>query len=325
MLKRNLLKRVLPIALSFAMAFQSVPMTALASEIPSANFDAESTVVSVEDHEGGTDMNPPAGTEDGTDTNVPAGGEGGTGTNPSVGGEDGTDTNASVGAEADTDTNPPAGTDDGTDTDSVTGTENGTEAGSNNGTNTDTDTEPATGTNTDTGAESEPAAGTEADTAEPGQDTQISAIPTKIIVDPSNLYLPEGFRRESGENRLTYSIMYGEIDEYGDTIDFRDVIDSVKYAAAIEIDGTGKPALKDDYLILEWKEVQKAGDGTEILTAMTEVPRHVGSYALHLQTRETEGICGVAEYNVYFNITPRKLVHQIINSAYFEKCDIISL
>ncbi len=315
MLKRNLLKRVLPIALSFAMAFQSVPMTALASEIPSANFDAESTVVSVEDHEGGTDMNPPAGTEDGTDTNVPAGGEGGTGTNPSVGGEDGTDTNASVGAEADTDTNPPAGTDDGTDTDSVTGTENGTEAGSNNGTNTDTDTEPATGTNTDTGAESEPAAGTEADTAEPGQDTQISAIPTKIIVDPSNLYLPEGFRRESGENRLTYSIMYGEIDEYGDTIDFRDVIDSVKYAAAIEIDGTGKPALKDDYLILEWKEVQKAGDGTEILTAMTEVPRHVGSYALHLQTRETEGICGVAEYNVYFNITPRKLELALGGSA----------
>lgn len=178
MLKRNLLKRVLPIALSFAMAFQSVPMTALASEIPSENFDAESTVVSVEDHEGGTDMNPPAGTEDGTDTNVSAGGEGGTDTNPSVGGEAGTDT------------------------DSVTGTENGTEAGSNNGTNTDTDTEPATGTNTDTGAETEPAAGTEADTAEPGQDTQISAIPTKIIVDPSNLYLPEGFRRESGENRL---------------------------------------------------------------------------------------------------------------------------
>ena len=36
MFKRNLLKRVLPIMLSVAMVFQSVPMTALAVENPEA-------------------------------------------------------------------------------------------------------------------------------------------------------------------------------------------------------------------------------------------------------------------------------------------------
>lgn len=251
MLKRNLLKRVLPIILSMAIVFQSVPMTAsaagdLGTVIPAAA-DSEAAETPV-----------PDGDNDSGVTEV---------------------TDAEVGADQISDGT--AKEDSKTET-SGNEREDGSKETADDGTGTDNGR-------------------TDEDAAQPGQDAQVAVISTEITMD-GYLRLPSGFTYDNSESRLTYNTPYSENNQFGS------VMNNVKNAADIKVNGRTVSELKDDYLILEWKEVKEAGDGTETLAAMTGTPQNVGSYALHLETRVREGICGAAEYNLYFNITKRKLV-----------------
>ncbi len=267
MFKRNLLKQVLPIMLSLAMVFQSVPMTALAAENPEA-------VVSTTDAE--PEMDETASLEGGSGSDLSD------------------DTNEASDSESVSDET--TETDDGkTET---TDAENDAETGNTASEDGKTET-------TDTEAESESnSQETDEDTAKSDQDAQVAIASTEIIVSES-LSLSDVFMRDYSADKLVYMTSYSENDRFGQ------VMNAVKDQAVIKVNGESASGLKDDYLILEWKEVKKAEDGTETLAAMTGTPQNVGSYALHLTTRAQEGICGVAECIVYFNITPKKLAIEL--------------
>lgn len=292
MFKRNLLKRVLPIMLSVAMVFQSVPMTALAVENPEA-------VVSTTEAD-------PAAEPEADETTSPDGDSGSNSSDDAGGASDSekvSDETTEMGdggtETTDTETETETGGTETTDTDAETGdteaedinVETGnSESGDGKTEATDVETE-SNGNETDE------------DTTQPGQDEQVAVASTEVTVNEGGLSLGSGFVRDNSADRLTYIVPYSIDDLFGN------VINVVKDAAVIKVNGESVPALKDDYLILEWKEVKKSEDGAETLVAMTGTPQSVGSYALHLTTRVQEGVCGAVQegYNVYFNITPRKL------------------
>lgn len=292
MFKRNLLKRVLPIMLSVAMVFQSVPMTALAVENPEA-------VVST------TEADPAAEPE--ADETTSPDGDSGSNSSDDAGGasdsekvSDETTEMGDGGTEiTDTETETETGGTETTDTDAETGD---TEA---EDTNVETgNSESGDGKTEATDVETESNGNeTDEDTTQSGQDEQVAVASTEVTVNEGELSLGSGFVRDNSADRLTYIVPYSLDDLFGN------VINVVKDAAVIKVNGESVPALKDDYLILEWKEVKKSEDGAETLVAMTGTPQSVGSYALHLTTRVQEGVCGAVQegYNVYFNITPRKL------------------
>lgn len=292
MFKRNLLKRVLPIMLSVAMVFQSVPMTALAVENPEA-------VVSTTEAD-------PAAEPEADETTSPDGDSGSNSSDDAGGASDSekvSDETTEMGdggtETTDTETETETGGTETTDTDAETGD---TEA---EDTNVETgNSESGDGKTEATDVETESNGNeTDEDTTQSGQDEQVAVASTEVTVNEGELSLGSGFVRDNSADRLTYIVPYSLDDLFGN------VINVVKDAAVIKVNGESVPALKDDYLILEWKEVKKSEDGAETLVAMTGTPQSVGSYALHLTTRVQEGVCGAVQegYNVYFNITPRKL------------------
>lgn len=265
MFKRNLLKRVLPIMLSVAMAFQSVPMTVLATENPeavvstaeadpAADLEADETTSLESDSGSASDLSDDANGTSDSDKISDGTGE------MSDGGRETTDTETETG---------------GTESEDKKTEEAGAETGSN-------------------GSE------TNEDTAQSDQDAQVTVESTEITVNESSLSLND-FMRDNSADKLTYITSYSENDQFGQ------VMNAVKDAAVIKVNGESVPTLKSDYLSLEWKEIKKAEDGKETPVSMTGTPQNVGSYALHLVTRKQEGICGEAECDVYFNITPKEL------------------
>lgn len=287
MLKRNLLKRVLPIMLSVAMAFQSVPMTALAVEDPGA-------VVSTTEAD-------PATEPEASETSSPDGDDSlGLTEDTSAASDSG---QTSDGTTTDTDDSESETTDAGSGTETgSTETETGnaeTETG-----NTETEVSKTETTDTETGTETSDGENKD-DAEQPGEDVQATVTSTEITIDENVLKnnLPYGFSHDDIASRPTYTVSYSD----SENDQFNTVMGTIKNVADLKVNDKSAPALKDDYLILEWKEVKKAGDGTETLAAMTGTPRNVGSYALHLETRPVDGLCGEAKCDVYFNITPKKL------------------
>lgn len=131
--------------------------------------------------------------------------------------------------------------------------------------------------------------------AESGADTQAAVTSTEITVEDAAAY--GSFERVQSESRLTYTMPYSESGS-------SNVLDIVIDKTSIIVNGEKTDELKTNYLLAEWREVK---DGTVAEAAMTGTPQNVGSYAVHLETREQEGVCGKAAYDVYFNITPKEL------------------
>lgn len=259
MLKRKVLKRILPILLSLAMAFQSVPMTAMAEEIQPA---AEETVAAEPAAEPAEDA-PDDQSDESADTNT------GTGSAENEGGS---------GAQPGTDASADTGTDAGPETDNAT------------------DDKPEADAGTDASAE----AGQEIPPTGVGADEQAEAGSAEISFSELDYWLNYDnnvFKRVEGENSLTYTASYSE-----DTR-FSSVINNVKNAVVIKVNGETVSNIKDDYLTLEWRE--KTGDNW---AAMTGLPQNVGSYALHLEVKSQEGVWEKDEEDIFFHITPRKLM-----------------
>lgn len=255
MLKQNLLKRVVPFLLSLAMAFQSVPMTAVAVEGPQASTVTQETDTPAES------------------TTDPA--------------EEASGSKADETASADIGVN-----------------DSGNQTGMQTGEGTD---HAQTETDTDVNTETTPGAGAESDEntdssegqteapAESGADKQAAVTSTEITVEDAAAY--GSFKRVQGESRLTYTMPYSESGS-------GNVLNTVIGKTSIIVNGEKTDALKTNYLFAEWREVK---DGAVAEAAMTGTPQNVGSYAVHLETREQEGVCGKAAYDVYFNITPKEL------------------
>lgn len=164
-----------------------------------------------------------------------------------------------------------------------------------------------TGSDTDVNTETVPGAGAESDEntdssegrteapAESGADKQAAVTSTEIAVEDAVAY--GSFKRVQGESRLTYTMPYSESGS-------GNVLNTVIDKTSILVNGEKTDALKTNYLLAEWREVK---DGAVAEAAMIGTPQNVGSYAVHLETREQEGVCGKAAYDVYFYITPKEL------------------
>lgn len=230
MFRRNLFKRVLPIILSMAMTFQSVPMAVSAAEVP-----ADAPVTDAAE-------NPPAEGSEPTEDNAAASGL-----------EESSDETAEAVEKDD-------------------------------------------GEAKDAGIQTDKTK-TDGEDAQFDQESQAVITSTEITV--GSISLPSDFKLDNGESRLTYTVSYKETDQ------FAGVIDEVEKVAGIKVNGENQTL--ENYLTFAWKEVKKDAEGKETLAEMTGTPRNAGSYALHLETREQEGVCGKAEYDVYFNIVPAEV------------------
>lgn len=286
MFKRNLLKRTLPVMLSVAMTFQSVPITAMAAEDPPVTVSAEAAEPEAE-----TEAEP---TEDLSESG--SGEEAAPAEDAAVGSGEEAAPTEDVSAGSGEETAPVENTDDGSGSDTV-GNDQNTESGAGTETGTEIAVKPETDTKTETTETDQ--AGAEISEAEPSQDAQAEIVSTEIKV--GELSLEENFERQNGADGHVYTTTYSTSDQ------FDGVMDSVIDGTHIEVNGEKADGLKETYLTAEWKKVAQDAEGKEVLEAMTGTPENVGSYALHLEVKEQTGLCGKDEYNVYFNITPQKL------------------
>lgn len=239
MFKRKLFKRALPIILSVAMVFQSMPATALAAEDPAVvetsadNPDTTDSGTTDSDAADSVDetiadeVQEPASEAQQPDADTPADGEGQTSTDMPTDNEGQPET----GTAADSETQP------GTETPVVT-----------------PDLRPnQEGEQTETTSEELQEAG----------DGKAAIDSTEIKVE--NLSLGGQFEKQNDKSEPTYNVSYsedGNFDSVGDT---------VKNAAKIYINGEERTgALKDDYLSYEWRTA-----GSE--SAMQDFPRKLAA------------------------------------------------
>lgn len=275
MFKRKLFKRALPIILSVAMVFQSMPATALAAEDPAV---VETGVEDTDTADSGTtdsdaadsadettadEVQEPASEAQQPDADTPADGEGQTSTDMPTDNEGQPET----GTAADSETQP------GTETPAVT-----------------PDLRPnQEGEQTETTSEELQEAG----------DGKAAIDSTEIKVE--SLSLDEQFEKQNDKSEPTYNVSYSEDGN------FDGVGDTVKDAAKIYINGEDRTgALKNDYLSYEWRTA-----GSE--SAMQGLPKEVGSYVLHLKMTAVDGVCGDAGYDIYFNIEKAQLTLELKN------------
>lgn len=275
MFKRKLFKRALPIILSVAMVFQSMPATAMAAEDPAVvetsvedtdTADSGTTDADAEDSADETtasEVQEPASEAQQPDADTPADGEGQTSTDMPTDNEGQPETGTAAGSE----------TQPGTETPAVT-----------------PDLRPnQEGEQTETTSEELQEAG----------DGKAAIDSTEIKVE--SLSLDEQFEKQNDKSEPTYNVSYSEDGN------FDGVGDTVKGAAKIYINGEDRTdALRDDYLSYEWRTA-----GSE--SAMQGLPKEVGSYVLHLKMTAVDGVCGDAGYDIYFNIEKAQLTLELKN------------
>lgn len=280
MFKRKLFKRALPIILSVAMVFQSMPATAMAAEDPAV------VETSVEDS-GTTD----SGTADSADETTASEAE------EPAGEAQQPDADTTADGEEQTGTGTPA--------DNEGQSETGTLA----------DSEGQTGTDTPADSETQDPAvtpdlrpnqeGEQQETETTGEELQEAAaaiVSTEIKLGTLQLD-SDVFEKQNDKSEPTYNVSYSEDDT------FSSVGDAVLEAARIYINDEDRTdALKDDYLTYEWRTA-----GSE--SAMQGLPKEVGSYVLHLKTVPVDGVCGEASYDVYFNIVKAQLTFELQNEV----------
>ncbi len=277
MFKRKLFKRALPIILSVAMVFQSMPATALAAEDPAV---VETSVEDTDTADSGTtdsdaadsadettadEEQEPAGEEQQPDADTPADGEG----------------------------------------QPETGTPTDNEGQSETGTTTDGETQPGAETPVYTPDLRPNQEGEQPETEATSEELQEAgdgkAAIESTVIKVENLFLASQFEKQNDKSEPTYNVSYSE----GGNFD--GIGDAVKGAAKIYINGEDRTeALRNDYLSYEWRTA-----GSE--SAMQGLPKETGSYVLRLKVTAVEGVCGDAVYDIYFNIEKAQLTLELKN------------
>lgn len=277
MFKRKLFKRALPIILSVAMVFQSMPATALAAEDPAV---VETSVEDTDTADSGTtdsdaadsadettadEVQEPAGEEQQPDADTPADGEG----------------------------------------QPETGTPTDNEGQSETGTTTDGETQPGAEAPVYTPDLRPNQEGEQPETEATSEELQEAgdgkAAIESTVIKVENLSLASQFEKQNDKSEPTYNVSYSE----GGNFD--GVGDAVKGVAKIYINGEDRTeALRNDYLSYEWRTA-----GSE--SAMQGLPKETGSYVLRLKVTAVEGVCGDAVYDIYFNIEKAQLTLELKN------------
>ena len=282
MFKRKLFKRALPVILSVAMIFQSMPATALAAE----NEMTEVVETTVEDSGSESDA--------GDEAKEPANEE------PEAPAAEQPEASAPAEETKQEEADTPATT---TVPEEVSASTE--EAGDQSGTNVSTDNEnqpeteiPVTEVTPDLrpSTEGEQEEATDEELQEVGNsEAPQEIVNTRIEVpDLEDVLNGLNFKKQNDKTEPTYNIGYDEEDT------FDNVIQSVKDKVKIYVNDEVKNELKKDYLTFEWKIA-----GTD--TAMQGLPKETGSYVLHLAVTPVEGVCGIASYDIYFNIEKAQL------------------
>lgn len=259
--RRNLLKRVLPILLSLAMTLQSVPITAMAAELPVAATaeEAEAATESSEETEAAVEPAEETGTTEDADAAESA-------AQPE---EDATveDTPAEDDVKSDETTE-----NTGDQPDAVT-EEDGVKS---DDAAEDSESEPET--------VKKPVAETETEVAANGVVKEGAA---RIIVNDTSVWDGvEGFTRKLGETGLVFVGEYVEDSKVGE------LQDAVKYWLDIEVDGEEVYELRDS-LTYSWAKV----DGETRVPLVDAVPVNAGTYELTiaLDIAGTNGLCKSVE------------------------------
>ncbi|MDE7322653.1 MAG: hypothetical protein K2N73_07930 [Lachnospiraceae bacterium] len=265
--KRALSKHVLPVILSVAMVFQSMPATASAAEqTTEAGTEAESTDVA-----------------DAADEAAESAGEaeyseaGSAPTQETVSAEDAGQSEAESSAE--TETQP------GTGISVETETQPGT---------TGTYVEPS---DSDTAEKSDKSENQQETTVEDLQEAAGEAAGLETVIKIREPYL-YGFTRSQSE-----SDSYLFTTEYSEQSKFGNVKSSVRNAVTVEVDGEEKPFLKDDlYLGMQFQSGEEK-DGAVTYTDMDGLPTEAGKYCLKISVKAVPELCGdAADKFVYFEI-----------------------
>lgn len=282
MFKRKLFKRALPVILSVAMIFQSMPATALAAE----NEMTEVVETTVEDSGSESDAGDEAKEPANEEPEAPAAEQ----PEASAPAEETKQEEESTPAESTVQDTADASTEE-------VGDQSGTNTSADNENQPETET-PATEVTPDlrpnTDGEQEEATGEELQ-AVGDSETPQAVVDTKIeVLNLEDVLKELGFVRQNDKTEPTYNRSYDEEEK------FANVIDKVKEAAKIYVNDEPKNDLEKDYLTFEWRTV-----GTD--TAMQGLPKDAGSYVLHLAVTPVEGVCGSASYDIYFNIEKAQL------------------
>ena len=278
MFKRKLFKRALPVILSVAMIFQSMPATALAAE----NEMTEVVETTVEDSGSESDAGDEAKEPANEEPEAPAAEQ------P----EASAPAEETKQEEADTTTVPEevsASTEEPKQEETSAPVESTTQE--------------ETSAPVETTAPETTTAEEEASTEELLQkaEGETAKLQTVIKINDNSLdyYLNEsGFtRNQSASEGYEYTTTYQESSRFGS------VKSSVERAVTVQVDGEDKAALREDpYLKLQY---QSEKDGS--YTDMDGLPTNAGKYRLRVYVNAVPELCGDAEEFVYFEITKAEL------------------
>lgn len=271
MFKRKLFKRALPVILSVAMIFQSMPATALAAE----NEMTEVVETTVEDSGSESDAGDEAKEPANEEPEAPAAEQ----PEASAPAEETKQEEADTPATTTVPEEVSASTEEPKQEETSAPVENTTQE------------ETSAPVETTTAEE-------EASTDELLQKAEGETAKLETVIKIDNLYLNSEFtRNQSVSEGYEYTTTYKEQSV------FSSVKSSVKSAVTVQVDGEKKDALKEDpYLKLQY---QSEKDGS--YTDMDGLPTNAGKYRLRVYVNAVSELCGNAEEFVYFEITKAEL------------------
>lgn len=298
MFKRKLFKhafskRALPVILSVAMIFQSMPATAMAAENAVA---VEGSVEDTTDEQTATEAAEPA-SEQGDSEAEPSEAEPAEDSETPVSAEESKeDSETPASAEEPTeDSKTPASIEESKeDSETPASTE---ESKEDNESTVSTEEPSQDATVSETTEVAEESTTTEEEMQEAGETDQ-AIINTKIEIVGLNL---DGFEKQNDKTELTYNISYKESNN-----SFNNVISEVPKAVKIYVNDENRTDALKPYLAFDWKKT-----GTE--EVIQGLPKEVGSYTLHLSLDPIDGVCGKAEFDIYFNIEKAELKFKLQN------------
>lgn len=309
MFKRKLFKhafskRALPIILSVAMIFQSMPATAMAAEDAVA---VEESVEDSTDEQTATEAAEPA-SEQGDSEAEPSQEEPAEDSETPASAEESKEDEQMVASTEETkeDSETPASTTESKEDSETPAASTEGETKEDNETSVSTEEPTQDATVPETTEVAEESTTTEEEMQEVGETDQ-AIINTKIEIEEKSLNLNNGFEKQNDKADLTYNISYEESNN-----SFNNVISKVKDAVKIYVNDEPKTEALKSYLSFEWK---KAGSEDVI----QGLPKEVGSYRLHVSLDPIDSVCGKAEDDIYFNIEKANLTFKLqdttINNA----------
>lgn len=298
MFKRKLFKhafskRALPVILSVAMIFQSMPATAMAAEDAVA---VEQSVEDSTDEQTATEAAEPASEQDDSEAEPSQEEPAEDSETPASTEESKEDEQVKASEEeSKEDSETPASTEESKeDSETPTSTE---ESKEDNETSVSTEEPSQDATVPETTEVAEENTTTEEEMQEVGETDQ-TIINTKIEIAGLNL---SDFEKQQDKAEPTYNISYKESNN-----SFNNVISAVQRAVKIYVNDEPKTDALKPYLTFEWK---KAGS-EEVIQGL---PKEVGSYRLHISLDPIDSVCGKAEDDIYFNIEKAELRFQLQN------------